>query len=304
MKILNRKFDSRRGDYHKLWTFIIDNYKQNNEDTTWTIGRLSDWKHGLWHNRKLDPSFMRENCQIWTNVFDDFIGIAIAEEGDSLFHLFVKPNYRLYLYEKMLDFVEGNWSEREKMLHTEIPEDNVILQSVLEKRGYNKRPDSYTTEYDLQKFQVSLDLPEGFKVVNMEENKNCESKLLLYHSGFQNKDSFEEWDMVTFRYNSESPAYNPEFDFSVIDENGKHVSGCVCFIDFENDYAEIEKVCTHKDYRRRGLSSGLIQRAFMKLKEIGISKAYITGYSEEAKKTYKKVGAVNCKINYDYEKKF
>lgn len=304
MKILNRKIYSKKSDYQKLWNFIIENYRFNNEDTTWTIGRLSDWKHGLWHSKKLDPSFMCKNCQAWTDAFDDFVGIAISEEGDSLFHLFAKPNYRLYLYDKMLDFVEENWKERENRLHTEIPEDNLILCNILEKRGYIKRPASHTTEYDLQNFKVTLDLPKGFSVVNMEENGDQESKLMLYKSGFENKNTFEAWDLVTFRYNRESPAYNPEFDFSVIDEKGKHVSGCVCFIDFENCCAEVEKVCTHKDYRRRGLSSGLIQRALMKLKEIGIKKAYITGYTEEAKSTYKKVGPVSCKINYDYEKKF
>ena len=301
MKILQRDFDSNKNDYKKLWDFFIEDYAMT-ERVTWTLGRLGDWKHGLWHYKKTDPHFLSRNCLLWVNAFDELQGFAIAEEGDALFHLFVKP-YMKHLYSEMLDFVESNWMDREGMVKTEISEDYNMLILELESRGYKRNIASQTRSYDINEFEQNLTLPDGYSIVNGLENHNDESKLLLFHSGFQNKDSYEEWDMITLKYNRESPIYDPVFDFFVITDEGQHVSTCVCFIDHKNGYAEIEKVCTHKDFRKKGLSSTLIQYAIMELKKIGIRKAYISGYSNEAQKTYAKVGDKNMIQNYFFEKK-
>ena len=303
MKILQRAYNDTKHDFQTLWNFLIEYYKDQDRDTQWTLGRLSDWKYGLWHERKLDPSFLSNNCRLFTNFFDHVVGFAIAEEGDRMFHLLCNKNLERYLLPRMLAYVEENWC-KEDGLCTEISERDQYLDTLLVQKGFEKRLSSQTTIYNLSEFEKTLSIPDGYRFVNLEDNQNYDSKVQLYLSGFQGQDEpmIQQWDRVIYSYNRKSPIYNPRYDFSLINHEGTHSSGCVCFIDFENKYAEIEKVCTHQDHRRKGLASALIQCAMMELKTIGIARAEITGYSDEAKKTYEKAEPVNIIKNYFYEK--
>lgn len=299
MKIISRPFDENKGDYKKLWHFLIK-YKAVKGDSQWSIGRLSDWKYGLWHEKKQMPSFLSDNCQLYTTAFDDLVGFAIAEEGDSLFHLFAYPEYEQYLAPGMLDYVESNWTKKDG-LRTEISEQDTCLDQLLLKRGYSKKASSRTSFFDLSDFNREAILPNGFKVINYKEAPDPDGKMKLYMDGFDGRqDEPTSWDRTIHAYNRESPAYNPRFDYSVINEDGLQVSGCVCFVDFENSYAEIEKVCTREAYRKKGLAFGVIQHAMEELKGFGIKTASITGYSDAAKNTYKKGNPVEIITNYEY----
>jgi len=299
MKILQRTYQEEKGDFHRLWKFLIKYYGQKG-DSQWSLGRLGDWKYGIWHEKKQDPDFLSKNCQLFTNAFDEILGVAIAEEGDSLFHMFAFENYEAYLYPKMLDFVEKNWMKKDG-LRTEISEDDILLNELLLKKEYTKTPSSITVVHDLTNFKRSGYVPDGFKVINFEEYTDPEGKMMLYLDGFEGRFEASSWDHTIHNYNRQNPAYNPRYDFSVVNEEGVQVSGCVCFINFENNYAEIEKVCTREAYRKKGLAFSVIQYAMEELKSIGIEKAVITGYSEGAKKTYQKAGPMKIITNYEYK---
>jgi ribosomal protein S18 acetylase RimI-like enzyme len=65
--------------------------------------------------------------------------------------------------------------------------------------------------------------------------------------------------------------------------------------------AEVEKICTHSQYRRQGLAEAVIRECFQRLKKRGIERAYITGYSEEANGLYEKLGPCGHKQWFHYE---
>lgn len=79
------------------------------------------------------------------------------------------------------------------------------------------------------------------------------------------------------------------------------MSTCVGFYDPASKMAEIEKVCTHRHYRRLGLGEAVIRECFQRLKKRGIQKAYITGYSGEANGLYEKLGPCKHKQWFHYE---
>jgi hypothetical protein len=64
-------------------------------------------------------------------------------------------------------------------------------------------------------------------------------------------------DLQIREYTRSSPIYNPKFDFVLVNEEKKHVSGCEAFIDYQNNTAEIERVCT-----RPGFQAGTCQRSY------------------------------------------
>ncbi len=75
-------------------------------------------------------------------------------------------------------------------------------------------------------------------------------------------------------------------------EDGRMVSGCEALIDAHNVEADIERVCTHSAFRRRGFARAVIQECLIRLHRMGIRTAYITGYSPEAIALYGSLGHV------------
>jgi ribosomal protein S18 acetylase RimI-like enzyme len=75
----------------------------------------------------------------------------------------------------------------------------------------------------------------------------------------------------------------------------------VGFNDLAYGVAEIEKVCTHHQYRRQGLAEAVIRECFQRLKKREIERAYITGYSGEANGLYEKLEPCKHKQWFHYE---
>jgi ribosomal protein S18 acetylase RimI-like enzyme len=135
----------------------------------------------------------------------------------------------------------------------------------------------------------------------MAENGDYRSKALLYANGFGNETQVSDFDLLRSAYSRESPAYEPSFDLSVVTGEGLHVATCVGFNDPAFGVAEIEKVCTHNQYRRQGLAEAVIRDCFHRLRKRGIDRAYITGYGPEANNLYEKLGPCQRRQWFHYE---
>ena len=70
-------------------------------------------------------------------------------------------------------------------------------------------------------------------------------------------------------------------------------------MDYKNNYAEIEAVCTHNEYRRRGLAQAVIMECMRRLRDEGVKYAYISGYSEETISLYGKFEFVLVEAGMD-----
>jgi len=85
-------------------------------------------------------------------------------------------------------------------------------------------------------------------------------------------------------------------------EDGKFVAGCEALIDARNVAADIERVCTHSDFRRRGFARAVIQECLYRLRDMGMRNAYIGGYSPEAIALYSSLGHVDEVKCFAYER--
>ena len=303
MKISNRAYDEKCNDFKKMWDFLINDYSYRKDEFIWTLGRITDWKYNLSKEKKYVPSFQRKNAQLWLNGFDELVGFAISEDGDNMFFIFTRPGYE-HLYNAILNWVMNNWNNRDRVLVTEIHEFQKGAMEILENNGFNKKgPVATTRKYSLiDKVNDEFILEPGFSVVDMVVNQDYKSKRLLQRNAFRNVNVVTELDLITYEYDrEESPIYNPFYDLSVIDINGVHAAGCIAFVDYENKYAEIERVCTHSGYRRKGLAEAVIRECFKRLRSEGIEFAYITGYSEKANGLYEKLGPVTHRNWFHYE---
>ena len=229
------------------------------------------------------------------------VGFAISENCDSNFTVFAKRGYE-FLYSEMIIWVKANWNNREGRLNTEVHEFHDDYMQALEKEGFQKRDlVCVTRQYDLsEKMAEGIFLDNEFTIVDMLNNPDLWGKTLLYNNAWSNENKVTEFDLLKYEYNRESPCFHPKFDLSVVNKEGLHVSSCVAFIDYKNNYAEIEKICTHNEYRRRGLAEAVIRECFRRLYLEGIEYAYITGFSTEAKNLYEKLGATKIRNWFSY----
>jgi len=300
--MIDRPFDDYQHDFVKMWRFNQQDYAQKQDRFIWLVSRLGDWKYGLWNEMKYIPTFFRNHAQLWVDDFDQLLGFVLSEDGGNIFFIFTQQGYE-YLYAEILGWTIRHWGPRYPSLKTEVHEYQTEALKVLEGHGFHSLGEiAVTREYDLpSKGSEAVRLPPGFRIVDMVENGDYRSKGLLYVNGFDGKDQVSEFDLLRFEYSRQNPAYDPCLDLSVITQDGMHVASCVGFCDPVYQMAEVEKVCTHSQYRRQGLGEAVIRECFQRLSKRGIQKAYITGYSGEANGLYEKLGPSKHKQWFHYE---
>ena len=300
----SRPFDLKGNDFEKMWRFLQEDYARKQERFIWHIGRLGDWQYGLWNEQKCIPTFFQKHAQLWLDDFERLLGFVIDEGGDNIFFIFTLTGYE-YLYPAILDWTIEHWGPRPAALVTEVHEMQTAELVELERRGFHSRGAvAVTREYDLrEKMNEPARLPAGYKIVNMAENGDYPGKARLFKDGFSSSNEVSEFDLLKFEYSRENPAYDPALDFSVLAPDGVHTATCVGFADPANRAAEVEKVCTHRGHRRLGLAEAAIRTCFQRLAQRGIERAYITGYSGEAKSLYEKLGPCRRKEWFHYELK-
>ena len=137
--------------------------------------------------------------------------------------------------------------------------------------------------------------------MSIAEEPDYLGKRNVQRNGFSGQNDVREIDLLTYEYSRESNAYDPALDISVIAPDGQHLASCVAFIDPANNISEIERVCTHMDHRQRGYAFATIRDCFRRLHERGYTRAYITGYGNEANGLYEKLGPVNRTRWYRYQ---
>ena len=302
MIVCSRPFDITRNDFERMWRFLQQDYGQKQDRFVWLFCRLGDWKYGLWNEKKYLPSFFRNHAQLWVDGFDRLLGFVLSEDGGNIFFIFTLHGYG-YLYTDIMEWTIQHWRPRYATLKTEVHEYQGEVLAQLENRGFcSLGAVANTWEYDLlKKENEAVRLNSDFRIVDMGENADYRSKALLNVNAFDNRSQVSEFDLLRFEYSRESPAYDPSFDFSVVTLEGMHVASCVGFHDPTCGVAEIEKICTHNQYRRQGLAEAVVMECFQRLRKRGIERAYITGYSEEANGLYEKLGPCKHKQWFHYE---
>jgi GNAT superfamily N-acetyltransferase len=302
MKLTSRSYKNESNDFDKMLHFIIEENSRKQDFFVWSIGRLIDWKYGLWNAKKYVPSFFSKNAQLWFDYFGELMGFAISESGDNMFYIFTNDRYP-FLYEEILNWVKLNWSNRDGQLYTEVVENQDFEIKVLENNNFcSKGVCEVTRAFNCTKaLDKAIDLPENFRYSNMKENFDQIGHMKMKLNAFRNRDTLSEIDILTYDYVQESPIYKPEFDFYIMNENGDHVCGCEALIDYANKSAEIERVCTHSQFRQKGFAKRLLIKCMKELSKHGIERAYITGMSEIAISLYGKLGHENEVRRFYYE---
>ena len=181
----HRAFNGESDDFNKMMRFIIEHNRIRQNQFTWSIGRLVDWKYGLWSPNKYFPTFFSQNAQLWFDYLGDLIGFAISEGGDGSFTLFTEERHG-YLYSEMLEWVIRHWADREGTLTTEVNENQFAEQHTLEAHQFvSQGIFEVTRAFDCENARsMSCDLPSGFTFSTMQANYRPIEQLELKLNAF------------------------------------------------------------------------------------------------------------------------
>jgi len=138
----------------------------------------------------------------------------------------------------------------------------------------------------------------------MKTHPDFRAQRLLRAEAFQGKTLNEEeleYQLKYYNHSHAGPLYHPETDLCVMTEDGSFVSGCEALINAHCLEADIERVCTHSNFRKRGFARASVQECLYRLRAMGIHNAYITGYSPEAVSLYGSLGAIDEVRSFVYE---
>lgn len=300
MRNYHREFIFESNDFEKMCKFIIEDNRYKREYFIWHIGRIVDWKYNIHNFKKHFPDNFSKAAHLWFNCFHELIGFTITEDFNNEFYVFLKDEYS-YLYTELVDWFTNEWSHKYDSFKTSAVENQTKFIGCLEKRGFRKTDEiEMTRVFDTSHFRdINIDDSE-VAFMNMSENKNYEEQRNLRVNAWP-----KTWDMETDlqirEYTRRSPIYNADFDFVLVNKEGKHVSGCEAFIDYSNNTAEIERVCTHSDYYNMGYAQKALKLCMKALYNHSINTAFISGSYDKTIYLYGKLGHVKELARYFYQ---
>lgn len=294
MRTTQRSYSEVSGDFNRLCRFVAECNDHTRTHSTWSLGRLVDWKYGLYENKTSIAGFCDKNAHLWFNGFGELASFAISESGDAGFTIITREGYR-FLFEEILQWVLANWSARGSNPSTEITEFQTREAQILERCGF-----SGVSTFSRQCFDLTMELAErsslehGFTIVDMHSHPDFRGQRILRDNAFKGDSTVSEEELnrelMFYNHIHEGPIYHPECDLCVMAEDGRFIAGCEALIDAWNAEADIERVCTHSDFRRRGFARAVIQECLYRLRDMGMRQAFLSGYSPEAIALYDSLG--------------
>jgi len=309
MRTTHRNYSEELGDFNCLIHFFNTVGGVSRTQSAWCLGRIVDWKWARYEKKRAYLSFCDENAHLWFDGFGKLAGFAISESGDAPFHVLTLDGYR-FLYEEMLQWVLENWEDRVPAkgpcFSTEITEHQPWEIRMLERYGFRCTDTFYTRRFDLtRELAPRVPLEPGFSIVDMKSQPDYRAQAILRANAFQGKSLLSEEEMNTplkyYNHSLQGPIYHPDTDLCVMAEDGSFVAGAEALINAHCLEADIERVCTRSDFRRRGFARAVSLECMYRLKEFGIRNAYITGYSPAAIALYGSMGHVDEFRSYIYE---
>jgi GNAT superfamily N-acetyltransferase len=305
MKTTHRDYSEAAGDFNRLCRLAVEYDDHVRAYSTWCLGRLVDWKYGLYENKLAVAGFCDKNAHLWFDGFGELAGVAISEDGDAGFAIITAQGYR-FQFEEILRWVLASWRDRGSPLSIEITGLQAMEIAILKRFGFEHKSTFYTQRFDLTAEPANrFSLEPGFTIVDMFTHPNYREQRILRADAFSGNSCLTEEELDRqlefYNYIHRGPIYHPQCDLCVMAEDGRFVAGCEALIDARNLAADIERVCTHSGFRRQGFARAVIQACLDRLREMGMRRAYITGYSPEAITLYGSLGAAEESSSFVYE---
>jgi hypothetical protein len=300
MKTYHRDFIYESNDFENLCKFIIQDNSLRKEYFVWHIGRIVDWKYNLSNFKRHFPDNYSKAAHLWFDYFHNLIGFVISEEFDNEFSILLKDQYS-HLYPELLNWVKVEWGNKYDKLIASVLQTQTDYIKILEDAGYTKTDYlEMTRVFDTNNYKDYTFQDSSVSFQSLYENGDYEEQANLRTNAWP-KTYSREINLQIKEYTRQSPIYNAKFDFVLVNNEGRHISGCEAFVDYENNTAEIERVCTHSDFYNRGYAQMVLKSCLRRLYENNIMTAFLGGSYDKTNYLYGKLGHIKEYARYTYE---
>ncbi len=167
----------------------------------------------------------------------------------------------------------------------------------LQQHGYVRddpnAPWSMLNVRDLKDIEGHL-LPSGYQALTMREISNLAGALSRRVEVHRVAWAPSSLTVEAYRDVMATPPYRDDLDFVIQTDDGTLVASAIGWYDEANQVAEFEPVCTHPDYRSRGLGRALLLFGMGRFRAAGATHAVVGCRGDDnypiPKKLYRSVG--------------
>ena len=283
-----KRFDLEK-DLKRLEDYLRNQYLDNKNMTSWLPERLHDL---IFRMTAQETDAGKLNSYNYIYMWEDNNNIVgcILPDGDAIY-ISIKKGYE-DLYKTIVSYAEENCKplfkkERDGTIDfIVIANDSLVYpRDYLEENGYLRQQEEDYDNYVLpQEVEVSIDLPNGYKLEYGDEYTDEDNKWsacnLGFHPDLENPNYRNKMSAYNLRKNSSM--YKDSFECMIIDENSKEhndvCSYCFVYVDKESKTAFVEPVSTREKYRHMGIGTAMMHGVMLKCKDLGIEKCYVNSY--------------------------
>ena len=276
-------------DLKRLEDYLRNQYLENKNMTSWLPERLHDLIYRM-DTQYTDSGDLKSSDFIFIWEDNDEIVGCILPDGDAIY-MSVKKGCE-DLYKSIVDYAEEyckplfKKEDNGSIDFLVIANDSLkYRKEYLEQNGYvRQKEEDYDNYVYPQEVNISVNLPEGFKLVYGDEYTDEENKWSACNLGFHPDLENPEYRNSMSAYNSrkKSSMYNDSFECMIIDlnttEKNNVCSYCFVYVDKESKTAFVEPVSTREKYRHKGIGTAMMHGVILKCKELGIEKCYVNSY--------------------------
>jgi mycothiol synthase len=297
-------------DYWRIRNFLRQVFLLNGRRLfSWPVARLDYWR---WH--------LIDNCQICDPV-ESVIFIWETEDGkiaavlnpESRGEAFLQVDPRLRtpeLEEEILDVAEQHLVHpQRKLLWVLAHTDDDLRQEILSRRGFSKVVRPEVVEFQHRRsLEAPIPQPQpvpGYAVRSLGEIDELPSRSWAswraFHPNAPDED-YEGWEW--YHSIQRQPLYRRDLDIVAATPDDEIAAFCTIWYDDATRSAVYEPVGTVPEHQRRGLSSAILTEGLHRIKRMGATTAFVSGFSPAANALYDSAISPDCDIAAPWIKEF
>ena len=303
----HHQYNNSNLEFREIRDLLTDSFAATGKLNCWTFCRLENWRYRI-HSLKLreDPLYLSSLAHLWRHESGNLIGVTICEGNLNAIHIISHIEHK-YIEREILKWIEENWSQDKILVMTYVDASDDVRKDSLLSHGYRfEREADYMRLYDLSKVKLDCDLEAGYCVKDIITDRNFRARATTIHKAFTPDYEPRTDDLYYWESTRGAPGYRPRLELAAIGQNGEHAAACLGWVDEGNRLGEVEPVGTHPDFQRRGFARAVIIECFKRMKDMGISHAYISSAPEPdpSNRLYEKFGPVEKVVQERWVKDF
>jgi mycothiol synthase len=306
MKLIQRRYQNGT-DYERIREFLRCVFMLNDRrEGSWPLYRWDYWR---WHVNENIHRFQLEAAVLLWESRCGQIGAALNPDSPGEAFLQVHPAFASPELEVELIsaaealFPTAQPDGRQKLL-VWCPENNVLRQHILKRRGYTPLDWSeYQRFMPLDNLSPASPLPPGYTIRPLAGEDELPARSWLSWKAFHENEPDERyggWEW--YRNVQRAPLYRRDLDLVAVAPTGELAAFATLWFDPHTHTAAFEPVGTHPAFRRLGLGRALLQEGLRCTAALGATQAAVSSYSESAGALYASVGFTSYDVNQPWEK--